>query len=324
LSGAGAGGRILVGCSGGPDSTALLLALAALRESLGLVLKVVAVDHRLRPEASLEAEAVCALAQKLELPAEVAVVAVPAGASRMALARAVRYEALAAAARRFAAPWIAVGHTRDDQAETMLMRLLFGAGLTGLAGMAVVSALPVQIPQGPPCRLVRPLLTVPRAEVESFLSPLRSVLDTPHGTLPFQDPTNADPHYLRTRLRSEALPLLRELAPNLDEHLLKLSEQLRADAEHLNQEAQEALVAVGGRVSEGGLTLPLAALAALPRALRARVLRLAAGGALGQRHVDALLGLCSSQAGRKALDLPGGLRVLRRRDTLLLLRPEPA
>lgn len=322
-------GQLIVGCSGGPDSTALLLGLAALREPLKLSLHVVAVDHGLRPAAVGEAQAVCALAQRLGLAAEVATVLVPAGPSRLAQARAARYRALAEAALRHGAQFIAVGHTRDDQAETVLMRLLGGAGLQGLSGMALCSKLPADF--RPPSahlqtlQLVRPLLSVARAEIESFLLPLLPLLPP----LPFADPSNTDPRYLRSRLRGEALPLLRQLAPQLDQHLLFLAQQLRADAEHLEQEAEKIFAALSQKTPTGLITLPVAATDALPQALKARVLRQAAstllGISLGQRHVEALISLCHGKVGGRSLNLPGGLRAERRRDILrLFLTDKPA
>lgn len=321
LHAAGAGGgRIVVGCSGGPDSTALVGALYSLADSLELALHVVAVDHQLRPAAATEAAAVCALAERLGLPAETVAITVPPGPSRMALARTARYQALAEAARRYGAAWIAVGHIRDDQSESMLIRWLGGAGLTGLSGMAPVAPLPTGATAKSPIFLLRPLLSQPRTAVESFLAPLRPLL----APLPFFDPSNADPRYLRSRLRREALPLLRQIAPHLDEHLLALSRQLRADAEYLDGAAEQALPGLLVEHGDGTLTLSAAAIASLPAALRARVLRLAARHHfaidLGQRHVEALLDLCLCPVGRRSLDLPGGLHAERRRGMLHLVR----
>jgi tRNA(Ile)-lysidine synthase len=267
-------GRIVVGCSGGPDSTALLLALAALREPLGLKLHVVSVDHRLRPEAADEACAVQALAERLGLSGEVIAVTVPGGASKMARARLARYAALGEAAQRFAAGFVAVGHTRDDQSESMLMRWLGGAGLLGLCGMAPLSPLPTGAAAP---LLLRPLLSEPRSQVDAFLLPLRPLL----LPLPFADPSNQDCDYLRTRLRSEALPTLRRLAPHLDAHLLALGRQLRLDAEYLDGAARQALAELGAERSGGDLILSVAALSALPQAIAARVVRLVAEAELG-------------------------------------------
>lgn len=312
-------GPIVVGCSGGPDSTALLIALAALAEPMSLRLHVVAVDHQLRRAAAKEAEAVCEVAASIGATIEIVAVQVPAGASRMAAARSARYEALGEAAQRRGARFVAVGHTRDDQAETVLMRLLGGAGLTGLSGMSMIAPFPTETT--PHLSLLRPLLSVSRREVEAFLSPLSSAI----SPLPFADPTNADPRYLRTRLRDEALPLLRTLAPHLDEHLLQLSGQLRADAEHLDAEALRALAMLPLAVEESSVRLSVKAIASLPRAIAARVLRLVSERhlqvSLSQRHVEALLSLCRDTDGRADLDLPGCL-AQRRKDALLLSRRE--
>lgn len=307
---------LVIGCSGGPDSTALMLALGLLAPELRLELRVAAIDHGLRPEAGGEAAAVCKLAEALGLAAECIAVRVPPGASRQAQAREVRYQALAEAARRHHARYIAVGHTRDDQTETVLMRLLGGAGLTGLAGMALTSELPVECPAQ--ASLLRPLLTVSRAQVEAFLQPLLPLL----APLPFHDPSNGDPRYLRARLRRDVLPLLRDLAPHLDDRILHLSDQLRADAEHLEQSADAALrdllPAPWADPGADAVTLQVTAIAALPRALQARVLQRAARVSLGQRHVEALMGLCRTQAGTQELHLPAGLHACRRGNLLTL------
>jgi tRNA(Ile)-lysidine synthase len=321
------GQRIAVGCSGGPDSTALLLSLCALAEPLGLSLCVAAVDHGLRPEGAAEAEAVRRLAASLGLFAEAIAVRVPAGASKMAMARQARYAALADFARRRGASLIAVGHNRDDQAESMLIRFLGGAGLAGLCGMSALAALPVepgeisQTTADAPPRLLRPLLAVSRADIDAFLTPLRGAM----SPLPFFDPSNESPDYLRSRLRGEALPVLRRLAPHLDAHMLALSRQLRADAECLHDLAKEALRNLPIESDAGGVVVAVPALAALPAAVRARVLRLLAEGRLGvslsQRHVEALLSLCRSQAGTRRLHLASGLLAERRRGRLRLSRP---
>lgn len=324
LLGAGAAqDAIVIGCSGGPDSTALLLALWALHEPLSLRLSVVSIDHGLRPESQAESAAVCALAERLGLAAVAISVKVPHGPSKMALARTARYAALADAARRVNARWVAMAHHREDQSESMLIRWLGGAGLTGLSGMAPVAPLPESLAP-PPLFVLRPLLTVPRAEIDAFLAPLLAQL----APLPFFDPSNASLDYLRTRIRSQGLPALRQIAPHLDAHLLALSRQLRADAEYLDDAARKALATLDVERQEGTLSFDIAALLQKPQALLARLLRLAVhehlGIALGQRHVEALLGLCQNRAGKKALDLPGRLRAERHRLTLRLIRSQAA
>lgn len=307
------GTRLLVGCSGGPDSTALLLALAALREDLGLSLHAVYVHHGLRAEAEEEGAEVLRRAAVLAVPARMVRVQVPRGASRMAHARRVRYQALAAVAARENAQAVAVGHTRGDQAETVLLRLLGGAGLRGLGGMA-----PRRRLSGTEVDLVRPLLGLDRAEVEAFLRE-----SGPFGP-PAEDPTNRDPRYLRTRLRHEILPLLRRERPDLDRHLYDLAAQLRQDAEYLEQAAAQELERLApdlGRQAEP--VLPARELRALAPALFARVLgRLL--GPLSRRHLVQLRRLCASERGSRSIDLPGGRRAERSYGELRLGPTSPA
>ena len=316
-------GQVLVACSGGPDSTALMLSLVLLADALPSRPSVVCVDHRLRAAAADEAEQVIEVAGRLGLPAQVLRIDVPTGPSRQAQARGARYAALVAHAQRIGARWIALGHTRDDQAETMLMRWLAGAGPRGLAGMRTVAVPPVLCPSQ--VRLLRPLLAVSRAQIEAFLR-LAAPLISP---LPIADPSNQDRRYLRAQLRHEALPLLRRVAPSLDAHLLELSEQLACDAEFLDEQAEQALLRLLRSAQQAPpavaldadrLGLSVRELATLPPALAARVLRRLLGPSLGARHVAALRSLCADTAGRKWLDLPGCGRIERSRDWLLLPR----
>lgn len=187
----------------------------------------------------------------------------------------------------------------------------------------------------PPCawpsfvRLVRPLLAVSRAQIQGFLRQATPII----APLPIDDPSNADPRYLRSRLRSEALPILRRLAPHLDAHLLDLSQQLARDAALLDELAAQALQTLlrppasarsPAPSRDDRLALPVRELAALPGALTARIFRRLLGSQLGARHVTALLSLCASTAGRKWLDLPGCGRIERSRGWLLLPRLSPA
>lgn len=310
--------RVIAACSGGPDSTALLLALWALREPLQLTVHVVCVDHQLRAEAAAEAAQVCAVAARLGLSAERVPVVCSPGPSKMAAARTARYAALAEAAGRQGAAAVLVAHNQQDQTETMLMRWLGGAGLLGLCGMEVRRELPV--PGRPDAvTLLRPLLTTPRAAVEALLGRAAELV----APLPVQDPSNLDRHYQRSRLRHDLLPLLRREQPQLDARLARLAVQLRDDADYLEQQAAAAYAALAGPARSPAelVTLPLTATAALPPALFARVMMRASGGGLEQIHIAALAGLCAQGHGSRSLDLPGGRRVERRYAQLRFFTP---
>ena len=319
------GRPLLIACSGGPDSTALLVGLAVLQPALGRPLHVACVDHGLRTSALDEADSVLACAARFGVAGTMLRVTVPAGASLQAQARVARYRALTTLARELDIPYLCVAHTRDDQTETMLMRWLGGAGTRGLSGMRPRSR------RGPAGSheliLLRPLLSVSRAQITAFLEHA-SIATAP---LPFADPSNRDPRYLRTRLRFEVLPQLRGLAPHLDQHLFELSDQLRADADCLDELAQQAvarLLALPPNSMDPGpaavLVLPVRELMQLPQAILTRVLRQLVGTGLSARNLAALRGLCASTAGRKWLDLPGCGRVERCRDRLLIPRVLPA
>lgn len=197
--------RVLVACSGGPDSTALLHALSMLRDELGFDLVAHGVDHGLRAEAVLELDRVRTLALAIEVPFDTTRVDVSPGGNLQARARTVRHAALREAAARAGAVRIATGHTADDRAETLLMRLVRG---TGLRGLAVI----------PPSagELIRPLFRARRADV--LLHVAR------HGLVCSNDPSNESTRFLRTRVRREVLPLLETLSPKVVEALCSLAD----------------------------------------------------------------------------------------------------
>jgi len=306
-------GRVLVGVSGGPDSTALLVALAELRRPLGLTVSAVTVDHGLRLAARDEAAQVARLAAALELPHTIVTVAVARSSATarasMAAARAARITALVDEARRVGASAIALAHTATDQAETLIDRLLRGAGLAGLAAMA-----PRRDERG--LALIRPLLDVTRAEVEAFVAA--------RGLAVVRDPTNDDPRYRRSRVRGAILPALRRERPDAERALAGLASRLRRDDEALEQVAAELLARA--RRSDGALdarALGAAHPAVATRALR-RALADAGAGEVGAAHLDALAALVEGGGGTRSLDLPGGLVARRTYDRLEIVERSAA
>jgi tRNA(Ile)-lysidine synthase len=252
------GDVVLVAVSGGADSVALLSALLALAPSLGLALHVAHVDHGLRPDSGYDAGFVEALGRRLGVPVAVERVRVDVrGTSPEAAARAARYAALERVADRVGAGRIALGHTADDQAETVLMRLLERAGVRGLAGIPAVRG-----------RFIRPLLDARRADVLAHLR---------EAGLPWvEDPSNRDPKFLRNRIRHELLPLLAgAYGPDVVAALNGIAEQARETLDALDRMATAELARLV--VTEpDALVLPLAALRDLPRGIAAEVLRQAA------------------------------------------------
>ena len=275
--------RVVVALSGGPDSTALLASLCELR-ALGEVGEVLAVhvDHQLRPESGADAEASAELCRRLGVPVAIARVRVAAG-NVQASARAARYRALREEAKRWGATRIATGHTQDDQAETVILRLIRGSGARGLAGI-------------PPRRgpLVRPLIDRSRPEVLAYLRA--------RGLAFVEDPTNATPRYLRNRVRNEVFPALRALSPRAGRSIARAADLLRSDERALSKRA--AAVVAGARAEAR-------ALRSEPVAVRRRAVRLLWRSTSGSRrglssaHVEAVLRLLR-RAGPGRATLPGG------------------
>ena len=196
---------VLVACSGGPDSSALLHVLGLLREELGFRLVAHAIDHGLRAEAAAELELARSLAGRLEVPFAVTQLSVVEGGNLQARARAARREALVSAAAASGATRIATGHTADDRAETLLMRLVRGTGPAGLAVLPASAGV-----------FVRPLLRARRSDVLAHLERHRIAFAS--------DPSNANPRFLRARVRRDLVPLLEELSPKAVDALCALAD----------------------------------------------------------------------------------------------------
>ena len=308
------GTHTVVAVSGGADSVALLHLLARRSRSVDTSLTVAHLDHGLRADSDEDRRFVEALADSLDLPCRSVRREVPAmrraDESPEEAARRVRREFLREARREVDADVVATAHTLDDQAETILMRWIRGAGPTALAGMRVRG----------PGRFVRPLLAIPRADVVAFLEA--------HGFPWREDPSNADERFDRNRLRRRILPLVRQtLNPRAAERIVAAAAHAREDAELLDALAGERFDACA-RFEDDALRLPLDVLEALPLPLRRRVLHraLATVGTdprrVTARHVEALDRLRDAQGGRR-VELPGG-RSAERRGRDLILRPAGA
>ena len=291
------GETVLVAVSGGADSVALLDLLRELAPALGLTLHAAHVDHGLRPEAGADAEFVRALCERLGIPFHLERVSVrrePPWEGLEAEARRARYAALFGRAAALGAHRVATGHTADDQAETVLMRLLQGAGPRGLAGIAPARGL-----------LIRPLLETRRAEIEAHLS----ARDIEY----VEDATNRDLRFLRNRIRHEILPFLSERwGPGLVESLCRTAALSRRLVEQLEQRARVELDRLATR-GPLGLVLPMPELRALPEDLAVETLRQAAAGLGESRPLRgpcqrALRRLLRPAAARRGVQL-GGLVV---------------
>jgi tRNA(Ile)-lysidine synthase len=264
------GTRVLAACSGGPDSAAMLVALARLRVELGFELEAASVDHGLRVDAAADVAIAAAQAESVGVRFHPLRVNVPTSGSIQANARAARYTALGALAQNLRAARIAVGHTRDDQAETVIMRMLRGAGVAGLAGIE-------------PLRrdgVIRPLIDCRRADVGAFALKHCSVLA--------HDPSNDDPSYERVRVRRELLPRMERENPALTHHLADLADDARALLAALVPQADAVLAAA----LQGDGSIQLSALERSPQAVRALALRVwltrQTGCEPGRAHLEQL------------------------------------
>ena len=282
---------LVVGCSGGADSLALTLAAAAVRGPDDV--RAVVVDHRLQDGSAERAAATVALLAERGIAARVHAVDVTGPGGIEAAARRARQAALCAARPHPDSP-ILLGHTLDDQAETVLLGLGRGSGARSLAGMRRWD---------PPW--LRPLLTVRRTTTRAACAGLE-VWDDPH---------NADPRFTRVRLRHEVLPLLEDvLSGGVAEALARTAEQLREDVDALEAVAAQLLAATCTPAAPTP-ELDLGVLADVPPALRRRVLRawLTAAGVTGltATHLHAADELAAHGPDRAGVAVPGGLELYR-------------
>lgn len=331
-----AGERVAVAVSGGADSTALLLGLTELRQDLGLVVSAIHVHHGLRgDEADQDQQFVAELTGRLQVPLRIETgnterLAGERGRGIEEAARALRYQAFEALLRERTVDCVATAHTLDDQAETVLMKLLRGAWLEGLAGIA--PTLPLSTG-----RIVRPLLATSRAEVIAYLK---------HRAQPWrEDSTNTSDAFTRNRVRRQLLPELDEFAPGARDRLANLATLARDEESWWERELTRVLpglllpgkpVRGGGRASSTqpgaqSVAVELDRLRALHPAMQRRVLRAAAeqiGAKLDFAHTEQVRGLVLAEDGtgkRGRLDLRGGVMAEKSLRELRLTRePEGA
>jgi len=303
-------GSIIVGCSGGPDSLALVAAAAWTARHVGVPLTVGVVDHQLQTgSADIAAEAARACRALGASDVEVLTVDVVAEGGPEAAARDARRSTLLDLAQRRGSEQILLAHTREDQAETVLLRLSRGAGARSLAAMRACV---------PPWH--RPFLDLPRADVHAVAAEVCA----PLGITPWSDPHNSDPRYGRVRVRRWLGELSAELGAGVVQGLSRSAALLADDADVLDawteQEAARIVEDEGGVVSA-----ELAALAELPRAIRTRVLRtmhqqVSGDSELTFDHVRTLDTYVSDWHGQGDCDLPGGVTARVDYGRLVLLR----
>lgn len=290
--------KILVAVSGGADSTALLDALARWKGNLC----VAHLNHQLRGEESNADEAfVCSLAHALEIKSIIErkeISAAAEGKNLEAVARNIRYDFLLRAAQSTQAKLIFTGHSRDDQVETLLMRLLRGTGAAGLYGIHHTRNLSEEI------KLVRPMLNISRTEILAHCE---------HYNLEFRnDSSNHSLDFTRNRIRHELIPQLNTYNPLFGETFIHTAEQISADDEYLNSDVEKIFPAL---LQENGLLLT--PLIALPTALRRRAIRIWIKQnrgdlrRIGFVHLVSIEALALAGEGNSYVELPNGWKVLR-------------
>ena len=289
------GDHIVVGCSGGADSIALVRAAVHVGNELGLRVGAVVIDHQLQDNSSVVASNASVLATELGadpvvmIPVEVATG--PGAGGMEAAARNARRSAFEFYANNNNAKAVLLGHTRDDQAETVLLGLARGSGARSLSGMREIDGL-----------YRRPLLSVSRDVVRASVSDLPT----------FEDPHNQDPRFGRVRVRSVVLPVLEaELGPGITPALARTADMLRDDADALDA------------IAATSVTTDVNELAQLPSAIRTRVLRILAIDAgcnvndLTREHVLSIEGLITRWHGQGPLNLPGSINTTRAHGKLM-------
>ncbi len=300
--------RIVIGVSGGPDSVALLFLLNSLKKDLNLTLHIAYLDHKLRKDSYQDRDFVKALARKLNLPITVAEINVREMALRGSLeeiARNVRLGFFFKVAKDIKADKIALGHNLDDQAETVLMRILRGTGLYGLAGI---------LPKRKICgyQIIRPLIEVRRKDIEAFLKR--------KGIKPRRDSSNSEDIYFRNRIRNKLLPLLeKEYNRNIKEILSNMAESIGYDYDYLNKMAKRSALALSARIE-------IKKFLQLHPALRRLVLRLNIARLkkdtrrLTFQHIKEIEDLILNRPLNSIVDLPKGLSLIKKQKTLLFFQ----
>jgi len=299
-------GPLVVAVSGGPDSLTLLHTLIGVAPHSGIsALHVAHLDHGLRGK---EGEEDAAYVQAIAAAWNIQVTAERSDVSayrnqhkKMSLemaAREVRYAFLNNLAHSLGASAVALGHTADDQAETVLHHVVRGTGLAGLQGMRLVSPCPV--PDAGPVPLLRPLLGVSREDTEAYCK--EASLE------PRRDASNQSLRFTRNRLRHETIPALQRINPSVDSALRRLAKSAAKDADYLEKASAEHWQLIAN-TSGGRVRLRLEPLRSLHPALQARILLMAykeATGVVEQRHTEAAMRFLDDSPGR-SMQLPGGL-----------------
>lgn len=319
-----AGETMVVGVSGGADSVCLVHVLWQCQRELGVKLHVAHLNHQLRgAESDADARHVSELASCLNIPSiieccDVAAYRDQKHCSLEEAAREMRYKFMAKVAGVAGASRIVVGHTRDDQVETILMHLLRGTGVAGLRGLQPQSSIRCS-EDGDKVTIVRPMLEITREDVLSYCQQ--------HKLSPRSDSSNLSLSFFRNRLRLELLPRLKDYNPGINEALLRLAKIASDDVSFIEEQAARLWAEVVRE--EGVIYLNRSKVASMPPALQRQIFRLVIARQLGDLrdfgadHIETMLSFLSKPTGKR-LSLPRGLTLLTEYDQLVFLPPTQA
>lgn len=310
-----AGDRLLLAVSGGPDSVFMLHVLNILKEDLGINIYVANLDHGLRGRASeIDSEFVKHFSESLDIPfihkkINLKKTHETAGLSKEEIARKARYDFLIGSAKKAHACTIATGHTLDDHAETVLMRIIKGSSMRGLTGIP-----PMRFQDG--LKIIRPLIDITKKEIEVYLK---------SRSIPYRiDRSNLEHIYFRNSVRNSILPFLEKYNPKVKHALVNLAEGLREDFDFIEEEKRKKAFDLSSKRNR--LSLKLKDMIIQPRALRKEIIRdaLAAAGAdikkLSYRHWKDMDNFIMVKQKGKSIDLPGGVRINKGGENLIFFK----
>ncbi|MBF0343116.1 MAG: tRNA lysidine(34) synthetase TilS [Nitrospirae bacterium] len=305
------GDTVLVGLSGGPDSVTLLLLLRELEPSLNI--HAIYIDHGLRPhETPDEIEFCKQLCCQLNVPFVTrAIDDLPDGQRKTpALLREIRYRLYEETAFSIGASRIALGHNKDDQAETIILNLLRGAAMTGMSGIAPVRG-----------RFIRPLIDVPRLEIEAYLNECKQTCCL--------DSSNLKDIYLRNRVRRHLMPALLDYNPNIVNTLTRNAQIIREENAFIELAVTKKMMTLVSRKKKNRIELFLLPLQNMEIVLLRRLLKRAAASVetikeLGALHIEEIMTLIRTSSTGDRLYLPGGIRVIRGYSTVVITSEPPA
>ncbi len=316
--------RVVVGVSGGPDSVALMYCLNSLRKEFNLNLHIAHLDHRLRESSFKDKEFVKSLARRLNLPftsAEVNISRLTKKGSLEEIAREARLRFLFSVAKKAGADKIALGHNQDDQAETVLMRLIRGTGLSGLGSILAKRRIDNRV-------IIRPLIEIPRKVIESYLKRKR--------IKPCIDLSNKDIVYFRNRIRNRLIPELNKTYnPNIKEVLANVAQIAACDYDYLEKTAQKVLNGLKKPLARrrnnpaAGMRFDLNKFSRLHSAIQRLVLRLSIARITGTtpglyfKHIKEIEDLIIGRPVNSIVDLPRGISVVKNKKYLCIYRKKP-